>query len=527
MLDKKREILIITIFLIIQTIIYIYVGTQKSYIHIDEAYSFGLANYKRVEIQDNEDFFNNWHNKEYYEDYLSVQEDEMYNYKPVYENQKNDVHPPLYYLILRFAMSFTNGHFSKWTGIILNIVIYMFITIFMYLILKKLFKNEKNANEKAAILAFISSIILASLSNVIYMRMYALLTLEILITIFLHIKLIESEKINYKLLIGIGISALAGVLTHYYYLFYLATLYLILLIKYIKEKKTKALLVYSLVLIIFGIISLIIFPYSIQHIFFGYRGQGVISNLENISEIFPSICGQIYNLNYYGFNNLMPVFLVAIIGFLIYNKVNKKKTTQIGEKEKEILKLILIPSIVFFTVASIASPWRVLRYIVPVCSLIFVGVTYYLYKLLQGVFGEKKSNILISILLCMVLISPIVFKMKPELLYSERKEIVQELEGDLNLPTIYFYNQQNGVFLDDILLFSIIDESYITKDVDYTESNIQEILKDKDISNGIIVFANYEENNNTIIDEIKSGLDFKNCEYLTKLNSCDVYYIYK
>ena len=82
---------------------------------------------------------------------------------------------------------FTKGYFTKWSGIVLNIIIYALVTIFMYLILKKLFKDDKNSNIKALILAFMSSITLASCSNVLYIRMYALLTLEILITIFLHI----------------------------------------------------------------------------------------------------------------------------------------------------------------------------------------------------------------------------------------------------------------------------------------------------------------------------------------------------
>ena len=101
-MKNKKELLLVIIFLILQTIIYICVGINKSYLHIDEAYSFGLANYDKIEIQDNKDFFNNWHSKEYFEDYLAVQEDEKGNYVPVYENQKNDVHPPLYYILLRF-----------------------------------------------------------------------------------------------------------------------------------------------------------------------------------------------------------------------------------------------------------------------------------------------------------------------------------------------------------------------------------------------------------------------------------------
>ena len=265
---NKKEILVLIIVFILQTLIYVYVGSNKGYLHMDEAYSFGLSNYDKVDIQNNEDFFNEWHNKEYYEDFLVVNEDESGDFKPVYENQVNDVHPPLYYLLLRINMELAKEKFSLWTGIGLNIIIYIFITFFMYLILKKLFKEDNYATEKSAILAFASSVILGSLSNVIYIRMYALLTLEILITTYLHIKLKESENIKPKILIEIGITVLAGLLTHYYYILYLAPLYILFLVQYLKEKQIKRLVIYTLTMAIAGIISLIVFPYSIQHMFF-------------------------------------------------------------------------------------------------------------------------------------------------------------------------------------------------------------------------------------------------------------------
>ena len=242
MKDRKKEILIISIILVIQTIIFTIVGVNKEYIHMDEAYSLGLANYDKVEIQESEDFYNQWHTGEYYEDYLAVQEKDIGQYKQVYENQKNDVHPPIYYLLLRIAMGFNINNYSKWPGIILNMIIYIFITVFMYLILQKLFASQKYNKVKALILAFVSSITMASLTNVIYIRMYALSALNILITTYLHMKLIDSEKIKLKLLVAIGIAALIGSLTHYYYLFYLAMLYVTFIIKYIKEKKYKDLI---------------------------------------------------------------------------------------------------------------------------------------------------------------------------------------------------------------------------------------------------------------------------------------------
>ena len=207
---KKYEKIIISIILIIQTIIFIIVGANKSYIHMDEAYSLGLASYDKVEIQDNENFYNIWHDGKYYEDYLCVNDDEIGQYKQVYENQKNDVHPPLYYLILRFAMGFHKNSYSKWPGIIINMIIYAFVTIFVYLIIKKLLEGEEKYKEKSAILALVSSLTLASINNVIYIRMYALATLNIVITTYLHLKLLDTKGNNYKLLTAIGISALVG-----------------------------------------------------------------------------------------------------------------------------------------------------------------------------------------------------------------------------------------------------------------------------------------------------------------------------
>ena len=124
-LKDKKEVAIIIAIVIIQTIAFIIAGANKSYIHMDETYSLGLANYDKVEIQANNDFYNQWHSKEYYEDYLAVQNKDIGKYSQVYENQKNDVHPPLYYLLLRISATFTINKFTKWTGILLNITIFI------------------------------------------------------------------------------------------------------------------------------------------------------------------------------------------------------------------------------------------------------------------------------------------------------------------------------------------------------------------------------------------------------------------
>ncbi len=579
---KIKEKTIIVIILIIQTIIFVIAGINKSYIHMDEAYSLGLTNYNKVEIQQNEDFYNTWHNKEYYEDYLSVNDNEKNNFLPVYENQKNDVHPPLYYLFLRIAMQFNIGSFSKWPGIILNIIIYLFITIFMYLILRKLFAKSENSQIKSAFLALISSLTLASINNAIYIRMYALSSLNILITTYLHLKLAEKKGNNYKLLVAIGISALVGSLTHYYYLFYLAMLFIMFVIKYLKEKEYKELAKYIITMIIAGILSLIIFPYSIKHMFFGYRGQGAINSLLNISEFFIKICQYILIINVYAFNNILFILVVFILGIIIYKKIKKIKLI---EKNKYI-KYILYPTIFYFLLVAMSAPWIELRYMMPICSIIFILIMYLLIMLLKNIVKEKTLNIIVILIALLMFIMPFIsnqiidisvgkkfkyeqenaysskqeiveklksesnipinifskftdasiddtllfiknFRIEPEVLYSNKHKITEMIEKEYkNLPTLYLFNSNNNRFLDDILLFAKINKSYIAKDIECNSQNIKQIMKDKDTSHGILVFINDGQEKDEKIDIIKETFGFEQTTYLQRLNACDLYYIH-
>ena len=100
------------------------------------------------------------------------------------------------------------------------------------------------------------------------------------------------------------------------------------------------------------------------------------------------------------------------------------------------------------------------------------------------------------------------------------------MSGELNLPTIYVYSSQTLGFLNDILLFSKIDESYIAKDLDCTEENIQEIFEDKDISKGIIVIISDNLDKNGIIETIKDAENFSTFEEVQRLWCSNVYYVH-
>lgn len=336
------------------------------------------------------------------------------------------------------------------------------------------------------------------------------------------------------MLVAIGISALAGSLTHYYYLFYLAMLFIMFTVKYLKEEQYKEFGKYFLTMVISGIISIIIFPFSIKHMFFGYRGQGAMSSLLNISESIKSIGIYLWNLNLYAFNNILFLIIIAMLIICIYKK---RKNIKLIEQKNKYINYLLFPSLLYFILVALSSPWKELRYIMPICGIVFIIVMFYLEELFCNFIKEKKLIItFISIFIIMFAMPSIsnfvynnIFKqhhsIKVEVLYKDKKEIVSKLKNELNVPTIYFAHSKGFRFLDDILLFANLDNSYIYDGVKFNEEDIREVFKNQNTQNGIIVFINEKEENKKLLEIVKNSLNLEEITYLQRMNACDIYYI--
>ena len=217
----------------------------------------------------------------------------------------------------------------------------------------------------------------------------------------------------------------------------------------------------------------------------------------------------------------MFAIMSAIIVFTTYKLIKKQKVMK--EKNKYI-NHILLSILFYFLLVAVASPWIELRYIMPICGLVFVVTMFYFEQIICK-FSEKTNNIIMISTLIIILCAPIVFKIEPEVAYSDKKEIVSKLGNELNVPTLYLFNSEHNRFLDDILLFSILDESYVAKDLECTEENIQDILHGKDISKGIVVFINEGQENDPKLQTIVNAMNLEKWTYLKRLNACDVYYL--
>ncbi len=465
---------------------------------MDESYSYGLMNYNKLNIADNEDFYNKWHDKNYYKDYLEVNSNEKWNLKPVYENQKNDVHPPLYYFLLRIFATFGVDNFSKWTGIILNIIIFIISSVFVYLISNKLFKNRIYSLLVCAINGFT----LISLESSIYIRMYELSNLNILIITYLHLKIFNEKQLNFKKLLPITIALIIGGLTHYYYFIYVFAIYILFNYKYIKEKDYKNLIKYNISIVVSGIVYLLIFPYAINHILFGYRGinnsRGIVSFIKNIA-IYLFILSK-------GITNNLILIIIGIVYFIC-----RKKRKNNLKKNRKIL-ILVIPTLLYFIIVAKNSPYTEIRYMIPIYSVTTIILIYVLKMYLRKFWDNKSTLFILGMIFIVILYSPKITGQKLEFTYEKYNNISKKIE-EKNVPIVYIFNKNKNRFLDDIYLFTLVDKSVI---LDYDK--LDEYKGFLNENNEFILIYN----EGTDIEKIKSYIPEYKFEYMQRMNACDI-----
>ena len=215
---KLRSLLPLLMVLVLVLAVCLHFCLWKSGMFIDEIYTFGLANshympfighgdHDRIQEQiiTREDFF----------DYLAVTDSEPgFDAGSVYYNQVQDVHPPLYYWILNFCSTLARGQFSKWIGLIPDLLIYLGLLALLYALGMELFGNRLIAASVAALYGFSQ----VGLSTMLMIRMYVLMTLFTVLLALLVAR--ELRAPSGKREFGIGLTIFAGLMTQYYFVFY-------------------------------------------------------------------------------------------------------------------------------------------------------------------------------------------------------------------------------------------------------------------------------------------------------------------
>lgn len=430
--DKiSKPYICIAAIILLSAMILIYLATLKAGMHVDEYYSYGLANH-----EDNGDIYImpeygvRLSAAEVFDDYFYADD---FSIRNVWVNQSYDVHPPVYYLIFHIFGLITHNLWGLKTGILLNILFHVISIGMVYLILKKMLSREY-----AALLgAFLYSLLPIILGNVLFIRMYVLCSLFILALSYLLICEWQREDRKILFYFMLGIISVFGTLTHYYFLLYLFWSCVVWGIMLLCKRKWKELIAFIGTMVVSGIICICIFPAMLNHIFFGYRGKAsfeslvyssFLDNLSAFMKTIDKVCG--------GF---LLAFLVIAVALLIWEVFPKK--SRVKELLSSSWMLLFVPGVMYTVTLSKIAISTNSRYVSPVYAVYTVLIFGLLYRITGGVSNDKNRYIILACAVGILLNGSYKSYDWPELYLEAEEYINAARKYGVNNECIYVFNR--------------------------------------------------------------------------------------
>lgn len=210
--------------IIVQIAIILHYTFERHNYMVDEVWTFNTANhyYFPFLFQSTEPYLNQWLPASFWINSVVVDPNHTFSYDSVFYNMSLDNQPPFYFMVIHTICSLFPGEFSRWFGIVPNLLFFVLGQLTLYMIGLKLFVKSSAALGLCLLYGSCWGII----NNVMLIRMYTMLTFFALLTYWVHLQMIEEVKefkeqqFSNKTLILVFFFSVFGFLTHYYFLIY-------------------------------------------------------------------------------------------------------------------------------------------------------------------------------------------------------------------------------------------------------------------------------------------------------------------
>lgn len=527
MIRQKRYYISLIFIFFLLIVNAIYWGYKKEGFHGDEFYSYHyVCNFTSPLINaDNHlhKYINIWHKGEYYKDYLILSRDEPTGMSNILENLKYSVHPPLFFIVLKKSIEYISiGKFTKWSGIIPNLFFFVLICILIIKLFDLLMKDKIYGLSACAIYGMS----IGAISTIIYIRMYAMLTLAVFLFVYINTilynciyhkdnKILNKHTKLYSIYVVIFISTIFGALTHYYFLIFAFFYSLFFCIFNIFHRKYKICMTYIATILLGYICTFFIWPTMYKHIFFSSRGKEAFGNVMHdrfLTCFFDFLYNYYTIINKYLFGNMFHILLLIISCLFLFKfvfnnrnyiknnrfefRVNHSKSSiqYITSKHFPIICIFISTSFYIMILAKIAPYIQTGRYIFNIFPLI---VTILIYVI---------SNCTDKIIFAILLVINIFFniggynKFGPNYLYKGEKNNIKILMDMKNSISI-IVNHRNRRFATaaNTLFLSYSDYIYPTDEKGiYT---IKKAMKDR-MSDNILLYFDKEIKDKNIKNKV-------------------------
>lgn len=347
---KKKIDLYNFLFLIIvllQSFLLVFYMKEKSGLWIEEINSYTLANnyheglFVGDEYNESTDLnvLNKWIPGKVFKEQLSVLSDNRFHFWTAYDNQISRTNPPLYYLAIHFICSFFPNEFSKWYGLVLNLLFFFTTQFLLFNLNNIIFDNKKIALLLCCFYGFSS----ASTDNFTFISQNSAISVFCLATLIIFIKCLTC-KFTFKMFFLLLITILLGGLTHYLYLLYVLILTCTFIVFSISKGNEKQGLYVFITTLLSFIGIYLLFPFIFEQLSLSIETKEIL--LENdfpdqFLFAFALLVRKIFSIDFPYVTHITYFLLISISVFFIVSFVNKK-AKNINNK---VVILTLVPSI--------------------------------------------------------------------------------------------------------------------------------------------------------------------------------------
>lgn len=398
---KSQIIVALSIFVfIVALFLRIGFAYQKGGFHIDETASIAVSTGSWIPKLENGEFFGKELKEKVYFDDNSIS-DLRNDLKELWKNNYGDgaAHPNLYYTLLRaWSLDIKSGDFAwiKSRGIGLNLVFFTLGFYAIFILMTKIFSRHSLFVPLFLAFAFWNS---ASVTNTIFVRPYALQEMLLIIFtlncfIFYNLRFTSTEdafKTHTLFFVWFSFATALLCLSHYFSLFFIAFAFIFLAI--LSRKNIFPLSV----VVAFSFIFVQLFYKDYFAFLNGYRAKEAQEKMllgdftTNLNQTFSAGVDIIttHFCNIYGFGTLLVASFIAM--YFIWRCDSAHESAQISKSNAIFLLGFFIIGVVAFCLFLFVSPFKVLRYVMPIFPFLYFGVLLLLSlikkPLLQGILG--------------------------------------------------------------------------------------------------------------------------------------------
>lgn len=440
--------------LIMQILYMLYWGNAKGGFYVDEMFTFDNTHYisnstpKRIKFYD-ADFmeYDKWFELGDLKGTLTVSKENALYHDSFLYNMKTLVKSTYNWMLNYVEVLFFPDEVNKWSGIFVNIVLFVLCQVFLYLIVFKASGSDHAALMACAMYGFSGLMV----SMVIYIRFYVLVNLWMLIFLYMHVLMWDEKSLKKNILyeiiavfllyLGYLRSPLVVIMGVGIILFFSVALGI--------GKRWRQIGYYTVPILSGGVAYLAIFtdyikiflnPSAAVHAGYGVAKSSLVGNLLRLtpSSFVTRVVDLTELINDYLFGHIYVLVLIAVL--CIYSVL-----TQFKKKQKSpFIYIVVLGAVLFYFAASVCFKLGTIRY----NSFLYPLIAVVLSDLISDVFRKEKVGKAAVVLFVIALIGEIYYTSSiPRIqnLYPEEKaqiEIIQKHSDIDNIVVDYQFDDR-------------------------------------------------------------------------------------